>query len=177
MKKELIKLIILLSIITQFIIADNLPKGFVYLNEIIPNIALELRYFTNNNFIGKPIDGYVEKKCIISRKAALALKNLQDELNSYGLGMKIFDTYRPQKAVDHFVRWAKVLDDTLTKSIFYPTVDKKDLFVMGYIASKSSHTRGSTVDLTIINLIDGKELDMGSKIVKIRTHIQFFSIY
>jgi len=154
--------IVILILIGQLLFAANLPEGFVYLDKIIPNMTLELRYYTNHNFLGVRVDGYEENRSIISKKAAEALKNLQEELNSYGLGIKVFDSYRPQKAVDHFVRWARVLDDTLTKSEFYPKVDKKNLFKKGYIAPKSSHTRGSTVDLTIINLKDGKELDMGS---------------
>lgn len=141
---------------------DDLPKGFVYIEDIIPDAVIELRYFTNHNFIGKPIDSYENDKCIISEKAGMALQNVQMELAKYGFGLKIYDAYRPQSAVDHFVRWAKALDDTLTKAEFYPTVDKKDLFEEGYIASKSSHTRGSTVDLTIIKLSDSTELDMGS---------------
>jgi len=154
--------ILLIFILVQGLFGKDLPEGFVYINEFIPNAVIDLRYSTNHNFIGKPIDGYKSQKCIISKKAAIALEEVEKELAEYGFGIKIFDSYRPQRAVDHFVRWAKVLDDTLTKSEFYPTVDKKDLFKKGFIASKSSHTRGSTVDLTIINLKDGKKLDMGS---------------
>lgn len=160
MKKQFLIIVSILLLQTMF--AGNIPEGFVYLDEIIPNIDIELRYITDHNFLGVPVDGYEATKCIISEKAAEAINGVQQELNSYGLGLRIYDTYRPQRAVDHFVRWAKVLDDTLTKSEFYPEVDKKDLFKNGYIASKSSHTRGSTVDLTIIDLRDGKELDMGS---------------
>jgi D-alanyl-D-alanine dipeptidase len=152
----------LLFNVFQLLPGNDLPEGFVYLNEIIPNMQLELRYMTTHNFLGVQVDGYEMERCIITKEAALALKKIQEELNAYKLGIKIFDTYRPQRAVDHFVRWAKALDDTLAKSEFYPTVDKADLFEKGYIASKSSHSRGSTVDLTIINLADGKELDMGS---------------
>ena len=166
MKKKLIKnlnfIILLILIIVQGLFSENLHKGFVYINEFIPNAVIDLRYSTNHNFIGKPIDGYKSHKCIISKKAAIALKEVQNELAEYGFGIKIFDAYRPQRAVNHFVRWAKVLDDTLTKSEFYPAVNKKNLFKKGYIASKSSHSRGSTIDLTIVNLKDGKELNMGS---------------
>ncbi len=154
--------ILLIFILVQGLFGKDLPEGFVYINEFIPNAVIDLRYSTDHNFIGKPIDGYKSQKCIISKKAAIALKEVEKELAEYGFGIKIFDSYRPQRAVDHFVRWAKVLDDTLTKSEFYPTVDKKDLFKKGFITSKSSHTRGSTVDLTIINLKDEKKLDMGS---------------
>lgn len=162
MHKKLVFVILLTIICFQFLSANDLPKGFVYLDKIIPNMSLELRYIGSHNFLGVPVDGYEKEVCVISKDAAEALKKIQEELNSYGLGIKVFDTYRPQKAVDHFVRWAKAIDDTLTKSEFYPEVDKNDLFKKGYIAAKSSHTRGSTVDLTIISLKDGKELDMGS---------------
>lgn len=166
MKSKLIRkyylTILLIFILVQGLFGKDLPEGFVYINDFIPNAVIDLRYSTDHNFIGKPIDDYKSQKCIISKKAAIALKEVEKELAEYGFGIKIFDSYRPQRAVDHFVRWAKVLDDTLTKSEFYPTVDKKDLFKKGFITSKSSHTRGSTVDLTIINLKDEKKLDMGS---------------
>ena len=166
MKSKLIRkyylTILLIFILVQGLFGKDLPEGFVYINDFIPNAVIDLRYSTDHNFIGKPINGYKSQKCIISKKAAIALKEVEKELAEYGFGIKIFDSYRPQRAVDHFVRWAKVLDDTLTKSEFYPTVDKKDLFKKGFITSKSSHTRGSTVDLTIINLKDEKKLDMGS---------------
>ena len=141
---------------------NKLPEGFSYLQDHIPDAVIELRYFGNDNFIGKPIDGYNKNVSILSTEAILSLKKVQDELKQYNLGIKIFDGYRPQQAVDHFVRWAKVLNDTLTKQKFYPRVAKKDLFKEGYIASKSGHTRGSTIDMTLVDLTTGKELDMGS---------------
>lgn len=141
---------------------QDLPKGFVYLTNVDASIQKEMRYISNNNFIGKPIDGYIKPTIIITQPAAIALKNVQKELLQFNLSLKIFDTYRPQQAVDHFVRWAKVLNDTLMKRQYYPEVSKDKLFELGYIASKSGHTRGSTVDLTIIDLTTGKELDMGS---------------
>lgn len=141
---------------------QNLPKGFVYLSDVDASIQKELRYLTNNNFIGKPIDGYINDCVIVSKPTAKALKKIQSKLKKEGLSLKIFDAYRPQKAVDHFVRWAKVLNDTLMKKQYYPKVPKTQLFNLGFIASKSGHTRGSTVDLTIIDIKTGKELDMGS---------------
>jgi len=157
------RLLLFVMITTAYgLFAKELPKGFVYIDEIIPDVTIELRYFSDHNFIGKPIDGYKSQKAIMSKKSVLALKEVQLELAKYGFGIKIYDSYRPQRAVDHFVRWAKVIDDTLTKSEFYPKVDKKDLFKKGFIASKSGHSRGSTVDLTIINLKSKKKLDMGS---------------
>ena len=142
--------------------ATELPPGFVYLDEAIPNIAVELRYITENNFLGTPVDGYQAPRLILSEQASQALKQVQKTLAVFGLGLKVFDAYRPQRAVDHFVRWAKDIRDTKMKAAYYPDVDKKDLFREGYIAARSSHTRGSTVDLTIIGLDSGKELDMGS---------------
>lgn len=138
------------------------PENFVYLTDIEPTIQSELRYLSNNNFIGKPIQGYVNNCVIVTNKTALALQKVQQELLSKGLSLKVFDAYRPQKAVNHFVKWAKVMNDTLMKKEYYPDVPKSELFKRGYIASKSGHTRGSTVDLTIIDVKTNKELDMGS---------------
>jgi len=142
---------------------QNLPKGFSYLSDVDSTIQKELRYITSNNFLGTPVDGYEKDTLIISTKAAEALQKVQSKLKEFGLGLKVFDAYRPQQAVDHFVRWAKVLNDTLTKKQYYPDVAKKDLFKLDYIASRSGHTRGSSVDLTIVDLKTGNELDMGSR--------------
>lgn len=168
MVKRFIKTIIIsLTLFFGFckaIQAQNLPKGFVYVKEFIPSIEIELRYFDTNNFVGKPIEGYIKPKAIISKKAARQLKKVQKELLKKQLGLKIFDAYRPQKAVNHFVNWAKQLNDTLNKQSFYPNVKKQHLFKEDYIALRSGHTRGSTVDITIIDLssAEKKELDMGS---------------
>ncbi|MEO9569704.1 MAG: M15 family metallopeptidase [Polaribacter sp.] len=144
------------------IFGQKLTSGFVYLDSIEKTIRVELRYLNNNNFIGKPIDGYYKNRVIVTYKTAIALKKIQQILIKKGLSLKIFDAYRPQQSVNHFVRWAKVLDDTLMKAKYYPKVSKSKLFKQGYIASKSGHTRGSTVDLTIVNLKTGEELNMGS---------------
>jgi D-alanyl-D-alanine dipeptidase len=132
------------------------------LSKIDSTIQSDLRYYTSNNFIGKPIDGYKNNVVIVTKETAKALKLVQQNLIKQGYSLKIFDSYRPQQSVDHFVKWAKVLNDTLMKSQFYPNVAKKDLFKRGYIASKSGHTRGSTVDLTIVDTKTRQELDMGS---------------
>lgn len=144
--------------------AQTLPNGFVYIKDIIPSIELELRYAGTNNFIGTPINGYLKPVGIITLETALALKKVQLDLNKKNLGLKIYDAYRPQKAVNHFVSWAKDLNDTLNKQAFYPTVKKENLFKEQYIASKSGHSRGGTVDITIINLStdEKEEFDMGS---------------
>lgn len=133
------------------------PQNFVDLQQVIPNIYLDIRYATHFNFIGEPIDGYRKPKCLLTRKTAQALVLIQRELNDNRLALKVYDCYRPQRAVNQFVRWARDLTDTRMKSTFYPNVDKKNLFKQGYIASKSGHSRGSTLDLTIITMTDGQQ--------------------
>ena len=143
----------------------DLPDGFVYLDEAIPDIGVELKYTSDDNFVGQPIDGYQHEHAILSEPAAAALAEVQATLQTFGLGLQVFDAYRPQRAVDHFVRWGQDLDDRRTKPDFYPDVAKEDLFEEGYIAARSGHSRGSTVDLTIVYRdVSGAahELDMGS---------------
>lgn len=142
--------------------AQKMHKDFVYLSDVDASIKTELRYFSNQNFIGKPIDGYKKDCVILTKQSAEALKKIQTILKKEGLSLKVFDAYRPQQAVNHFVRWARVLNDTLMKKEYYPNVPKSQLFQQGFIASKSGHTRGSTVDITLIKLNTGEELDMGS---------------
>ena len=132
------------------------------MQELIPGIHADLRYFTEQNFVGKRIDGYLAPRTILTREAAESLAGVQAELVPFGLGLKIFDAYRPQRSVNHFMRWAKDLDDTAMKAGYYPKVAKEKLISQGYIATRSSHTRGSTVDLTIVTLSGGENLDMGS---------------
>ncbi len=127
-------------------------KAFVSLQVADPSIIVEARYYSNYNFVGQRIRGYNAPKCIITRQAAEALASVQTELKAFSLSLKVYDCYRPQRAVDDFVEWAKDLSDTRMKKDFYPTVAKRDLFRKGYIAKKSSHSRGSTVDLTIVPL-------------------------
>jgi zinc D-Ala-D-Ala dipeptidase len=132
--------------------ANGIPDGFVYLSDVDPSIVQEMRYAGNHNFIGTPIPGYLTSTCVLTQKAAEALKAVQTELKQYAMTLKVYDCYRPQKAVDSFVRWAKNIDDNKMKKEFYPKVDKTNLFRDGYIAEKSGHSRGSTVDLTIAPL-------------------------
>ena len=142
----------------------RLPEGFVYCEEVVPGIRSEIRYATAHNFVGEPIDGYRQPRCILTRSAALALGKAEAELRSFGLGLKVFDGYRPQRAVDHFVRWAKN-GDTRMKAEFYPAVQKSNLFKEDYIAARSGHSRGSTLDLTVVSsggAQAGMELDMGT---------------
>lgn len=158
-----ISLLFLFVNLTVYAYNANLPADFVYLEEIVPDAVIELRYYTKDNFVGARINGYLKPRCIITRQAAEALNGVASELGKFGLGLKIYDAYRPTQAVAHFVKWAKDLEDTRMKALYYPDVAKKDLFTKGYIAEKSSHSRGSTVDLTIISLYGNREeLDMGS---------------
>ena len=155
-------LIPLIYLLLSCSITQNVPSTFVDLSSYIPQLVIDLRYFGQHNFIGIPIKGYDREKLYASKEAAFALLQAQNELLKEGLGFKVFDAYRPQRAVDHFQTWAKDIADTLNKAEFYPDVDKRDLFKLGYIAAKSGHSRGSTIDLTIINLKSKEELDMGS---------------
>jgi D-alanyl-D-alanine dipeptidase len=128
------------------------PKDFVALTTVDPTIVQEMRYFTPHNFVGERIDGYEQPVCILTRPAAEALHKVQQKLLHQGYTLKVYDCYRPQRAVNHFVRWAEDLDDQAMKGEFYPNVDKTRLFADGYIAEKSGHSRGSTMDLTIVKL-------------------------
>jgi D-alanyl-D-alanine dipeptidase len=128
----------------------TMPSDFVDITTLIPSIVLDIRYYTVHNFVGEKIDGYSAPKCLLTKPAAIALQSVQQALEKFSFSLKVYDCYRPQRAVNHFVRWASVYHDTKTKQEFYPTVDKRHLFRDGYIAAKSSHSRGSTVDLTIV---------------------------
>jgi D-alanyl-D-alanine dipeptidase len=142
--------------------SETLNEGFVYVTDIIQDAILEIRYYSTYNFLGTRVDDYLSPVAIISKEAADALKLANDDLRSQGYAIKVFDAYRPQGAVDHFVRWAQDEKDILMKEYFYPDIEKDRLFPEGYIAERSSHSRGSTVDLTIIDMKTGKEVDMGS---------------
>ena len=138
------------------------PSGFVLLSDYVPGIIQEIRYFSTYNFVGDRIDGYEEPVAILTKEAARALKSVEKEVNVQGLRLKIFDAYRPACAVRHFVFWGIEDLDLRMKPYFYPDFEKQELFAQGYIAEKSSHSRGSTVDLTLFDMSTGKELDMGS---------------
>ena len=140
----------------------QLPNGFIYAEDVIPDLEVELRYFTSNNFVGQPIEGYHSNKLILTLESAQALKLVHEALQEQNLCLKVYDGYRPQSAVNHFIKWARDLDDTINKHTFYPDVKKRNLFKDEYIASKSGHSRGSTLDLTIIDGNTGIPLDMGS---------------
>lgn len=139
-----------------------LPDGFVYLDEAVPVILAEPRYAGSDNFVGVPVDGYRVARVVLSRPAAQGLARASQALAPFGLGLKVFDAYRPQTAVDHFVRWAADSSDQRTKARHYPDVGKEALFREGYIAERSGHSRGSAVDLTLVDLATGQELPMGT---------------
>ena len=136
--------------------------GFVSIGRAVPDVILEIRYYSTFNFIGDRIDGYEQPVALITREAASRLKEAAGELAGKGYRLKIYDAYRPQKAVDHFMRWAKDIPDTRMKEYFYPDLDKTVLIPQGYIAEHSGHSRGSTVDLTLFDMRTEKDADMGS---------------
>ncbi|MDH4400350.1 MAG: M15 family metallopeptidase [Burkholderiaceae bacterium] len=143
--------------------AQSLPAGFVYVDQMVPDIRTELSYRLTDNFVGATVDGYAGARAMLTQQAAQALGLAQAELRSQGLGLLIFDAYRPQRAVNHFARWAKDLSDTAMKQRYYPEVEKTELFSQGYIAARSGHSRGSTVDLTLVSLSPPfQQLDMGT---------------
>ncbi len=134
---------------------------FVTLTDVVPDAILEIRYFSTYNFVGTRIDGYLEPTALLTKEAADSLRAVSDDVKALGYRLKIYDAYRPQKAVDHFVRWAEDIPDTLMRQFFYPDLNKDVLFDQEYICAKSGHTRGSTVDLTLFDMQTEKELDMG----------------
>ena len=138
------------------------PSGFVLLADYVPSIVQEIRYYSSYNFIGDRIDGYEEPCALLTIEAARALKAVSSELIVQGYRLKIFDAYRPARAVKHFVLWGIEDQDLRMKPYFYPELEKQELFAKGYIASRSTHSRGSTVDLTLLDMATGKEADMGS---------------
>ena len=135
---------------------------FVILADFIPSVIQEIRYHSTYNFIGDRIDGYEEPVALCTLECARALKGVASELLVQGYRLKIFDAYRPTTAVKHFVLWGIEDADQRMKQYFYPDIDKTDTFKLGYIASQSSHSRGSTVDLTLFDMATGHEVDMGS---------------
>ena len=140
---------------------EEQTDNFVTLTDAVPDAILEIRYHSTYNFVGTRIDGYQQPTALLTRPAADSLRAVSDEVMAMGYRLKIYDAYRPQCAVDHFVRWAADIDDTLMRQFFYPNVDKSLLFEQEYIMEKSGHTRGSTVDLTLFDMRTEKEVDMG----------------
>jgi D-alanyl-D-alanine dipeptidase len=141
--------------------AQDYPSDFVDATTVVPGLMADIRYAGSHNFVGRPIDGYEAPRCLLTRPAAEALAQVARDLAPQGLHIKVFDCYRPTRAVANFVRWARDLNDQKMKAEFYSNVDKRTLFSNGYISSRSGHSRGSTTDLTLAR-DDGKELDMGT---------------
>jgi D-alanyl-D-alanine dipeptidase len=137
------------------------PSGFVLLSQAVPEAIQEIRYYSEHNFVGERIDGYKEPEALLTREAAAALKAACGDALARGYRLKIYDAYRPQRAVTHFLNWARNLSDTRMKAVFYPELEKEELFSRGYIAEHSGHSRGSAVDLTLVELRTGRDVDMG----------------
>ncbi|ARN85130.1 hypothetical protein GQ61_07365 [Candidatus Nucleicultrix amoebiphila FS5] len=144
----------------------TLPEKFVYLHDIDATILTDIRYFKEDNFIGRPLPGYEADVCITVEAVAHNLSKIQKTLKMQGLSLLVFDSYRPQETVDYFGEWARNIEDQAMKEAYYPRIDKREVFNLGYIAARSSHSRGSAVDLTIVKLKEGgsyEELNMGTK--------------
>ena len=157
----------ILSLTGHRVDAQTRPLAFVDVASVVPGLVVDMRYFGSRNFVGMRVDGYEAPVCILSRQAAAALAAVQRDLLPRQLGLKVFDCYRPVRAVAHFARWARSPENG-TKAEFYPDIDKRHLFREGYISQHSGHSRGSTVDLTLVSLPSHQELDMG-------THFDFLS--
>ncbi|MEJ8574393.1 M15 family metallopeptidase [Microbaculum marinum] len=142
--------------------AEEVPEGFADVSTVVPGLVVDMRYFGSDNFTGAPVEGYESPVCLLSRPATEALARIQAELAGFALGLKVFDCYRPARAVAEFVRWSKDEDDLKMKAQYYPTLEKGELFPQGYIAERSGHSRGSTVDLTLVYLPFQSELPMGT---------------
>ena len=153
----------------QAVLAQERPAAFVDAAVVVPGLIAEMRYAGAHNFVGRPIDGYEAPRCLLTQAAAAALADVARDLAQRGLVLKVFDCYRPTRAVANFMRWARDLAAVAGKAEFYPEIDKRTLFRDGYIAPRSGHSRGSTVDLTLARGDDGHELDMG-------TPFDFFSL-
>ena len=153
-------IIILIFYSTSF--NNNLEAGFVYLNDIDDSIVVNLKYYSSENFTGQFVEGYHSNNAILTKESALALSDAQDDFNKLGYSLILYDAYRPQRAVDFFVQWSNNSYDTINKRIYYPNIKKSELFEFGYIAYKSGHSRGSTVDVSLIEISTNKLLDMGT---------------
>lgn len=142
--------------------SDRDRSGFIDAAAAVPGLVVDMRYYGSENFVGRRIAGYEAPVCLLTKATVAALAKTQAQLGAFGLGLKVYDCYRPKRAVADFAAWAKDLGDTKRKAEQYPSVDKSKLFELGYIAERSGHSRGSTVDLTLVDLRSGAEIDMGS---------------
>ena len=141
--------------------SSELPEGFICLNDLDTTIIIDLKYATQSNFTGKIVRGYKSNSAILSKDASNALINAQKDFKKLGYSLIVFDAYRPQSVVNFFYEWSKNLNDTINKNSYYPYINKSQLFDLGYIAKKSGHSRGSTVDVSLIDLSTSKQIDMG----------------
>ncbi len=139
-----------------------LPDGFAYLDEALPGVRWDARYATRYNFTGEKVDGYLANRVVVTHAVCAALRRAQVEAATLGLGLYVWDAYRPQRAVDSFLRWSQAAEDGRTKQRYYPNVDKSELFTKGYVAARSAHSRGCAVDLTLYDLKAGEPLHMGT---------------
>ena len=155
-------LIVIFVVFYTFYFNNKLQDGFVYLKDIDTSIIVDLKYYSTENFTGQRVDGYHSNSAILTKESATALSNVQDDLEKLGYSLILYDAYRPQSAVDFFVKWSKKINDTSYKDIYYPNIKKSDLFELGYIAYKSGHSRGSTVDVSLLEISTNKEIDMGT---------------
>jgi D-alanyl-D-alanine dipeptidase len=169
MRKRTLRLIVMaIAALTELPVAaaQTRPASFVNAATVVPNLVVDMRYLGSDNFVGRRIDGYESPICYLTREAAAALAQVARDLEPQGLAIKAFDCYRPVRAVAHFVRWARDLRDQVRKADYYPQVDKRNLFRDGYIAARSGHSRGSTMDITLVRRgggeLGGRELDMGT---------------
>ena len=153
---------ILLFTFNSILFNNNLEDGFVYLKDIDDSIIVDLKYYSSENFTGRLVEGYHSNNAILTKEAAVALSKVQDDLNKLGYSLIWYDAYRPQRAVDFFVQWSKNQNDTINKRTYYPNIKKPELFKLGYIAYKSGHSRGSTVDVSLVEISTNKELDIGT---------------
>jgi D-alanyl-D-alanine dipeptidase len=153
------KLILFFSFLFKLLF---LPDGFVYLKDIDDSIIVDLKYFTNSNFTAQKVDYYYSNNAILTEETAIALSRAQSQFKKLGYSLIVYDAYRPQSSVDFFVSWSKKQEDTLNKQVYYPNINKSDLFKLGYIAKKSGHSRGSTVDVSLVNISTKLEIDMGT---------------
>lgn len=154
MRKKLFFIVVTVILFSSMVQANGLPNGFVYLRNIDPTIEQDMRYASYHNFVGHPIQGYNADECILTLPAATALAKIQKILRQKNYSLKVYDCYRPQQATNDFIRWSRQVNQQQMKTEFYPRVDKKNFFKLGYVAAQSNHTHGSTVDLTIVSTRD-----------------------
>ena len=170
--------IIIILLCNSVFFNNNLEDGFVYLKDVDNSIIVDLKYYSTENFTGQYVEGYHSNNAILTKESAVALSNAQDDFNKLGYSLILYDAYRPQTAVDFFVQWSNKLNDTIYKGIYYPNIKKSELFELGYIAYKSGHSRGSTVDVSLIEMSTNKELDMGTifDYFGVESHTFFYDI-